>query len=551
MNELRITPLGGLGRIGGNFMIFETATDMVVVDCGMLFPGTEHPGVDYLVPDPTYIAQRIQKLRAYVITHGHEDHIGALTHVVTKHPAPIYATGFTLGLLEMKFGDRPLSIDPEFRRLRDGQPVSIGEFIFEPIPVTHSIPDAVSLAITTPVGIVVMTGDFKLDDSPYDGRRTDVARFKQLGDQGVVALLSDSTNAERPGRSWSESVVNESIHRLIGNAPNRVCLTTFSSHIHRVQAVIDASTEAGRSVIPVGRSVAQNIQMALERGYLKAERGALADPSYFEDLPRSHVTVIASGSQGEPQSSMTRIAAGTHGYVKLDAGDRVLWSSRQIPGNEIAIAAVTNNLLRAGIELIDERVDRIHTTGHAYSEELSDMIGWVRPRHFIPVHGEYRHLVAHAKLAERAGISPAYIHIVEDGQPLVLRGQGADVRVRRDEPVPHGFVFLEGDNYREVGEVVLRDRRILSETGIVVCVAVFNDNGDLLAGPQIATRGVVHVDESAELLNEVIDEARRALEDVSENDDETLAEEMRVAVRRFFRRKLGKKPLVVPLVMRQ
>ncbi|MEZ0311580.1 MAG: ribonuclease J [Myxococcota bacterium] len=551
MTELRITPLGGLGRIGGNLMIFETPTDLVVVDCGMLFPGSEHPGVDYLVPDTTYLAQRRHKLRAYVITHGHEDHIGALTHVVTKLPAPIYATGFTLGLITMKFGDRPGAIDPELHRLRDNEPVRIGDFVIEPIAVTHSIPDAVALAITTPVGVVVMTGDFKLDEAPLDGRVTNAQRFKELGDRGVVALLSDSTNAERPGRSWSEKIVTESIHRLIDNAPNRVCLTTFSSHIHRVQAVIDASWAAGRTVIPVGRSVAQNVQMSLERGYLKAEHGALADPTNYEDLPRSHVTVIASGSQGEPMSSMTRIAAGTHGYVRLDRGDRVLWSSRQIPGNELAIATVTNNLLRAGVELIDERIDRVHTTGHAFADELADMIGWVKPKHFIPVHGEYRHLVAHAKIAERMGVAQRNIHLIEDGQPLLLRGQDGAVAVHRDEPVPHGFVFLEGDNYLEVGEVVLRDRRLLAETGIVVCVAVLNERGDLVAGPEIATRGVVHVDESADLLAAVKDEARRALAEVSENDDEVLAEEMRVAVRRFFRRELGKKPLVVPLVMRK
>ena len=532
-------------------MILETPADLVVVDCGMLFPGTEHPGVDYLVPDTTYLAQRKHKLRAYVITHGHEDHIGALTHVVTKFPAPVYATGFTLGMLTMKFGDRAGAVEPDLRRLRDNEPVRIGDFTFEPIAVTHSIPDAVALAITTPVGVVVMTGDFKIDNSPLDGRTCNAARFKELGDRGVVALLSDSTNAERPGRSWSESVVAEGLHRLIGNAPNRVLITTFSSHMHRIQGVIDASYAAGRTVIPVGRSVVQNIQMALERGYLKAERGAITEPGHFDNMPRSHVTVIASGSQGEPQSSMTRIAANAHGLVHLDAGDRVLWSSRQIPGNEIAIGAVTNNLLRSGIELIDSSVDRVHTTGHAFADELEDMLRWVRPHYFVPVHGEYRHLVAHAKIGEKTGIARDAIHIIEDGQPLVFRGHGKDVTVRRDEIVPHGFVCLEGEDYVEVGEVVLRDRRVLAETGIVVCVVVLDDRGNRMSGPEIATRGVVHVDESADVIAAARDEARRAVDAVDQNDDDIIAEEMRVAVRRFFRRELGKKPLVVPLVMRQ
>lgn len=540
-------------------MVFETAADIVVVDCGMLFPGNEHPGVDYLVPDTTYLAERRHKLRAYVITHGHEDHIGALTHVVTKLPAPIYATNFTLGLISMKFADRAGAVDPELHRLRDRQEVRIGDFVIEPIAVTHSIPDAVALSITTPVGVIVMTGDFRIDPTPPGGRLTDLQRLRELGDRGVVALLSDSTNSERSGRSWSEKVVADTLHKVIRDAPHRVTITTFSSHIHRIQAVLDASYEAGRTVIPVGRSVAQNIQMALERGFLKAEHGALADPTYFENIPRSHVTVIASGSQGEPQSAMTRIAAGTHGYVRLDPHDQVIWSSRRIPGNELAIAAVVNNLLRSGVQLIDDRVLPVHTTGHAFADELAQMITLVRPRFFIPVHGEYRHMLAHAKIAEGCGVRREAIHIIEDGQPLVVRSEDGTLTMVRDEPVTAGFVFVEGESHAEVGEVVLRDRRVLAETGIVVCAAVLNDKGELVTRPAIATRGVVHVDENADLLAAAADEAQRAIDELaasrgrgpfSSDDEELLAEEMRVAVRRFFRREVGKRPLVVPLVMR-
>ncbi|MBC7794837.1 MAG: ribonuclease J [Clostridia bacterium] len=429
--------------------------------------------------------------------------------------------------------------------------MQIGEFSIEPIPVTHSIADAVALAITTSIGTVIHTGDFKLDPTPIDGRLTDLKRFRELGDRGVIALLSDSTNAEKPGRTWSELSVANAMREHIGKAPNRVCVTTFSSNIHRVQSIIDASYAVGRTVIPVGRSVVQNIQMSLERGFLKVERGALAEPSYYDNIPRSHVTVIASGSQGEAQASMTRIAKATHPYIRLDPEDRVIWSSRRIPGNELAIGSVTGNLLRAGIELLDDRVPHVHTSGHAFADELGDIISAVRPRFFVPVHGELRHMRAHAKIAEGLGVEPANIFIVEDGQPLVITDTPQGSLMRRDEPVHTGHIFIEGDGLNRVDEVVLRDRNILAETGIVVVVAVVDDIGALVSGPEIATRGVIHVDANAGMMNALRDEVTAALDTGElERGDDALAEDMRLAVRRFFRRELGKKPIVVPLVMR-
>ena len=550
-NSVKIVPLGGLGRIGGNMMVLETERDLIVIDCGMLFPGVDQPGVDYLAPDPAYVAERFHKLRAYVITHGHEDHIGAIAETVATLPAPIYATKFTHGLMENKFGDRPDVVKPDFHTLRDNVPVQIGDFHIEPIPVTHSIADAVALAIRTPAGLIVHTGDFKLDPTPIDGRLTDMQRFRALGDEGVVALLSDSTNAERPGRTWSELEVSHALHRIIAEAPNRVIVTTFSSNIHRVQAIVDASVAAGRTVIPVGRSVVQNIQMALERGFLKAERGAIADVSYYESIPRSHVTVIASGSQGEPQASMTRIANGSHPYVKIDPDDRVIWSSRRIPGNEIAIGTVINNLLRAGIDLVDDHVPFVHTSGHAFADELADVISAVRPRFFIPVHGEYRHMRAHAKIAERLGIAPRDTFIIEDGHPLSITATPQGPVVRHEEQVHAGYVFVEGEGMHRVDEVVLRDRRILADTGIVVVIAVLDEIGALVSGPEFATRGVIHVDANAEMLGALKDEVTAALDAGElERGDDAIAEDLRLAVRRFFRRELGKKPIVVPMVMR-
>lgn len=531
-------------------LVLETERDLVVVDCGMLFPTASQPGIDYILPDVSYVRERAHKLRGYLITHAHEDHIGALPYVVPELPAPIYGTRFTLDLIELKQAEFP-DFEPELVRLVERQPVTLGDFTVEPLAVTHSIPGAVALAVTTPAGLLVHTGDFKIDRDPVDGRHTDVERFAELGRQGVAALLSDSTNSERPGWSWSERQVGEALHRLVQATEHRVVVTTFSSNIHRLQLVIDASVAAGRSVMPVGRSVAQNVQMSLERGHLTAPRGSLVDPSYFEKIPRSHLTIIASGSQGEPESSMTRIAAGQHPIVQLDADDTVLLSSRRIPGNELAIGQVVNNLVRLGCRVIDDRSEPIHTSGHAFADEQRHLLDLLKPHVFVPVHGEYRHLARHAELAISSGVQRRNVVVVEDGTPVVLeRGAGGAARVRVGEPVRAGHVYVDGRGVGDVGGEVLRDRRMLAETGMAMVVAIFSEKGELLLGPHIVTRGVTHEDSAGDLLERATAEVARALGKLHrKTDDAARAEEMRVTLRRFFKRELERRPLVLPLVL--
>ncbi len=544
---LKVVPLGGLGQIGANMMAYETGDDLIVVDCGVLFPSAEQPGVDYVIPDVSYLVERRRKLRAFVITHGHEDHIGALPFVLPELDAPVYATRFTMGLIETKLGEYP-EIKPRLHEIRDSQPFVIGEFTIEPIPVTHSIPDAVTLAIQTPAGLVVHTGDFKLDPHPVDGRLTDEEALRRAGERGVLALFSDSTNAERDGHTWSEREVGEELGPLIESARGRVLVTAFASNIHRVQLVIEASERAGRKVILVGRSMQQNVQLAVERGLLRARHGVFAELDDFADLPRDGVTIIAAGSQGEPQSSMVRIAGGQH-TVRIEPKDRVIFSSRRIPGNERAIGRMINSLYRLGAEVVDDRNTKVHTSGHAMNDEQRRMIELCRPRFFVPMHGEYRHLVRHARLAEATGV-PAQTLVVEDGQPVEFVREGDGIGMRRGEPIKAGHVFVDGFGVGDVQEVVLRDRRLLAETGIVICVVILDEHGQVAAGPDLITRGVVHVDENQPLLRQVVQEVREALSSRRGSLDVAEAGELlRQTLRRFFRRELDRRPLIVPVVM--
>jgi ribonuclease J len=547
--SLTAIPLGGLGHVGGNMMAYETADDLVVIDCGVLFPTTDQPGVDYIIPDVSYLLERRSKLRAIVLTHGHEDHLGALPYVLPQLETPIYGTRFTLALLEGKLGEHP-ALKPELKLIQDRTPFAIGGLTFEAIPVTHSIPDAVAFAIRTPAGIIVHTGDFKLDGHPLDARQTDIDAFRRLGDAGVVALFSDSTNAEKPGHTWDERDVGLALDELIGSASRRVVVTTFASHIHRIQMIVEASERAGRKLVPIGRSMQQNIQLALERGLLKARFGAFVDAGEFGRLPPAGVTVIAAGSQGEPESAMTRIATGRHSQVQIEAGDRVILSSRRIPGNERAIGSMVNHLFRREAEVIDDRSAKVHTSGHAFNDEQREMLALCRPQFFVPIHGEYRHLVRHAALAREAGISAANIGVIEDGQPLEFRREGGEVRMRRVPTVTAGHVFVDGKGIGDVGEIVLRDRRVLAETGMVLCVVILREDGVLVGGPDLVTRGVLHVDANQELLARAAAEVREAITDRDGLIDAAdCGERIRQALRRFFRRELDRRPLILPVVM--
>ena len=541
---VKAIPLGGLGQVGGNLMVYETTKDMIVVDCGMLFPSPEQHGVDCLIPNINYILERIEKLRGVVITHGHEDHIGALPYVSAYLPAPIYATGFTLALIKKKFLH---SDPPELRQLFDGQSIRLGEFALEPIPITHSIPDAVSLSITTPVGVVIHTGDFKIDRAPIDGRLTDAARFIELGKEGVTALLSDSTNAQQEGWSWSEQKVAQTLDEIFASAPARILVTTFSSHIHRIQTIINLAEKYGRRVMPVGRSMATNISISKRLGFLHSQEGTLVEPNDFEILARDEVTIIASGCQGEPRSALYKIANQQHPHVILASNDLVIMSSKRIPGNELSVNAIHNAFIRQGITVIDDRLASVHTSGHGFRDEQKTMLEWCKPKMFVPVHGGPSHLLHHAALAEETGVKKDNIRIVENGTPIVITQLEEKWDIRTDEPVESGYICMDG--LAETPEIVLNDRRLLAKFGIVVCTAVLNEAGDLLATPCISTRGVIHVDESADFIETCELEVAKELEKVSNPEEFEYDATIRKTIRRLFKAQYNRRPLIVPAVI--
>lgn len=545
---LRIVPLGGLGRIGGNMMAYETANDLILVDCGMLFPTQDQPGIDYCIPDITYVTSRLPKLRGIVLTHAHEDHHGALPYWLPELNVPVYGTKFTLALAGAKLTEFEIPIN-NFVLIRDNEPFSVGEFNIEPIPVTHSIPDCVMLAIHTPVGTLVHTGDFKLDDAPIDGRKTNLDALKRLGDQGVLALLSDSTNAEKPGHTHSEGDVAKALHDVIGRAPFRVALTTFASNIHRIQSVIDASVAAGRKVVLAGRSMQQNVQLSMERGFLKVPQRTLVDISQYESLPRSGVTVLASGSQGEREATMTRIAKGAHSDIKLEPGDWAIMSSRKIPGNERAIGMVMNHFAKNGVEVVDDRTARVHASGHACNDEQRKVLELVRPHYFVPLHGEYRHMKRHAALAEETGVAKNRIFVLEDGQPLELVALSDGVGAQRALPVPAGLVFVDGNGVGDVDNDVLKDRRSLADAGVVTCTAVYVENGGLVAGPDVVTRGLITDALTQDLVELAEDEVHAALTKLGSASRAKILEEIRLTLRRFFKRELNRRPVILPVVM--
>ncbi|MBJ81097.1 MAG: ribonuclease J [Myxococcales bacterium] len=548
--ELNIVPLGGLGHVGGNMMVYETANDMVVVDCGVLFPGEEHPGVDYIIPDFSYVGQKRDKLRAVVLTHGHEDHLGAVPYFLRSFDVPVYGTHFTLELLRQKY-DKKGREDLELRRIRDYEDFQIGSFHFHPIPVTHSIPDAVSLAIKTPTGTVIHTGDFRFDPTPIDGRVSGFEAYERFGKEGVLALLSDSTNSEKTGQTWSEQEIDKNIKDVVARAPERVLVTPFASHIHRIQSFIDAASASDRQIVVVGRSMRQNIEMSLREGYLKAPGPMFFDASEYDYMPRSKVMIIASGTQGEARSAMTRIAAGAHKEIHMDPGDWVVFSSRRIPGNERAVGELFNQYMRIGVKVIDDRAERIHTSGHAFEDEQAKMLQMCKPKYFIPVHGEYRHMRRHGLLAEKLGWSKNHILNIEDGTPICIREEEGETRYRYGEPVPVGKVFVEGRLANEVDSYVLRDRLIMSDVGVVFCSVALNGSGKLLSTPTLITRGVVHEDINQPLLQSAIREVEGALRPlVQVGKDEELEQVMRRSLKKFFRRELDAHPLILPKVLR-
>jgi len=546
---VRLIPLGGLGEIGLNMMLVESGDDIIAVDCGLLFPDDEMPGVDYVIPDWTYLREQRDRFRAVVLTHGHEDHIGALAYLLREFDVPVYGTPLTLAIARHRLTELGALARADLRPYRPGDEIRVGGLVVEPIRVTHSIADGIGLAIETPAGTVVHTGDFKLDESPVDAAQPDYARFRALGERGVLALCSDSTNVGRPGRTGSETEVGAALQGRFAQAPGRILVATFASHIHRIQQVLNLAAACSRKVALLGRSMVANVAVASELGYLKVPEGLLVTLEELGELPARRQVILSTGSQGETHSAVSLIAAGEHKDVSVGAGDLVIFSSRVIPGNERVIGRAINALLRRGAEVLWEDVAFVHVSGHASQEDLKHMIALTRPRYFMPVHGEYRHLLQHARLAEGAGVPPERVFLVEDGLGLELSKSGARVLAG----YPTGRIFVDGKGIGDVGQVVLRDRQLLAEAGmVVVALTIDKISGSVVAGPEIASRGFVYMKESDELMEEVkraVREALAAREEPEVIDRELIGAIARSAVRRFINQRFDRKPVVIPLVL--
>ena len=547
-HNIRITPLGGVGEIGKNMTVIEYGPEMIVIDCGLCFPREDMLGVDYVIPDITYLTKNKEKVKAVLITHGHEDHIGATPYLLPEIGAPVYGTDLTLALIETKLAEHKCE-GVELNVIKAGDTITVGAFKIEAIRVTHSIDAALGFAIHTPAGTIVHTGDFKVDYTPVDGRLIDIAKFAQLGDQGVLALLSDSTNAENPGYTMSESKVGDMFESYFKNATGRIIVATFASNIHRLQQVISASKRYGRKLCLTGRSMLKIAKIAKELGYLDLDEDLLIEPEEVEKLKKNKVVILTTGSQGETMSGLVRMAAGEHKKLNMIPGDLVIISSTPIPGNEKYVSDVINMLYRRGADVINESVADVHVSGHACEEELKMMITLTKPRFFIPVHGEYRHLYRHAALAEGLGIPRSRIFIPEIGKVIELGQKFA----RETETVPSGSVIIDGLGVGDVGNVVLRDRKLLSQDGLfIVVVTMSSETGELISGPEIISRGFVYMRESTDLL----ERARKIIMDEIDDcvkkqmtDWTTLKGRIKKALRTYLYDLTKRSPMILPIII--
>ena len=547
VSRLRYLPLGGLGEVGINMWALEWEGKVLVVDSGLMFPQEDMLGIDLVLPDISYLLEKGREVVGIFLTHGHEDHIGGLPYALKKLNVPVYGTRLTLGLLKPKLREHHVLREADLREVRVGDAVQLGPFRVETVAVCHSIPDAAGLSIQTPVGRVIYTSDFKLDPAPPDGPPTDMARFKRLGDDGVLLLLSDSTNAERGGHSGSERDLHAPFERIFGEAPGRIVVANFASNIHRIQHLVRMAVQFQRRVAVVGRSLQQNFRTSQELGFLSVPEGLTVPLEEADRIAPGKLLLLTAGSQGEPMSALTRFAAQRHPLVNVRKGDWVVISARPIPGNERLVHQTVNNLYRNGARVFYSEVGNVHVTGHAHRDELREMLDAVRPKFFIPVHGEYRQLLQHAELAKEAGISADRVVVVEDGEAVELDGES----IRRGDKISTGLVFVDGLGVGDVEEVVLRDRRHLAEDGIlVVTLALDRDTGSLRAGPDLLSRGVIE----PELSSSLMADARRAAMDVIERladshaDVNILQEAIHDAVSKTVWRQTRRRPMVIPVV---
>lgn len=545
---LKVIPIGGLNEIGKNMTLLEYNNQILIIDCGMTFPEDEMYGIDIVIPDFSYVIENRDKLVGMVITHGHEDHIGAIPYLLKNVKLPIYGTRLTLGLVENKLKDHQIIGD--LRTIKAGDKIQLRDFKIETIRTTHSIADAICLAITTPAGVIFHTGDFKIDYTPIDGEPIDFARLAEIGKKGVTLMMCDSTNAVRPGFTASERVVGRTIENIFRTAKTRIIIATFSSNVHRVQKIIESAVKVGRKVAISGRSMENVVALAIELGYLNIPAGTLVDLKMTKNIPDDKLVIITTGSQGEPMSALSRIASGEHKSVKLKAGDMVILSSTPVPGNEKTVSNVVNKLFEKGAEVIYSDIADIHVSGHACQEELKLMHSLIKPKFFMPVHGEYRHLIQHARLAESLGLKSENIFVLENGNILNVNKKKA---YKDEQHVDADAILVDGLGVGDVGNIVLRDRKLLSESGLIIVVAAIDKESNVIvSGPDIISRGFVYVRENEKL----IEEARRVAEDAIEKcqrknirDWNTMKSKVRDSLGSYIYQTTKRDPIILPIFL--
>ena len=548
LKKLNIIPLGGLGEIGKNMTAFRYDNDLILIDAGLMFPEDDMLGIDLVIPDITYLIENQDKLKGIFLTHGHEDHIGALPFILKQLDVPVYGTALTLGILEGRLEEAGGST-ANLNVVKSGDRVRAGVFKLEFMRVNHSIPDAIGMAIHTPVGLIVHTGDFKIDQTPVDGQVMELNRFAEYGDKGVLLMMADSTNAERPGYTQSEKFVGETFDNEFRYAKNRIIVATFSSNVHRIQQICDAAVRYGRKVAVMGRSMVNVVNISLKLNYLNVPEGVLIDIDEIRNYTNDKIVVICTGSQGEPMSALTRMSMGENRKVQIVPGDTVIISAAPIPGNEKMVSNTINHLYMLGAEVVYEKANGVHVSGHASQEELKIMHNLVRPKFFMPVHGEYRHLVKHARLAESLGM---------DHKNIVIAENGAVVELTRDKictngKIMAGNVLIDGLGVGDVGNIVLRDRRQLSQDGImIVVVGVDGATNQIVSGPDIVSRGFVYVREAEDLMGEARDKVQVALDKCEENNNtewSALKTAIRDSLGRFLFEKTRRRPMIIPIIM--
>ena len=547
-NKVQIIPLGGLGEIGKNMTVFRYGDDMILVDAGLMFPEDDMLGIDLVIPDISYLIENQDKLKGIFLTHGHEDHIGALPYVMKQIDCPVYGTALTLGILQGRLKENGVSSE-NLRTIKPGDKITAGAFKLDFIRVNHSIPDAIAIAINTPIGTIIHTGDFKIDHTPVDGQVTEFNKFAEYGDRGVLALLADSTNAERPGFTPSEKMVGKTFDDEFRYAKNRIIVATFSSNVHRIQQVIDAALKYDRKVAVIGRSMVNVVNIAKELGYLKAPEGEIIDIDETHNYTPDKIVIITTGSQGEPMSALTRMAMNDHKKVDIMPGDTVIISATPIPGNEKLVSRTIDHLYKLGADVIYEKSNGVHVSGHASQEEIKLVHNLVRPQFFIPVHGEFRHLIKHANLAQSLGMPKENIVIAENGSVIEITKNSIGINGK----VQAGKVLVDGLGVGDVGNIVLRDRRQLSQDGImIVVVTIDKENCHVVSGPDIVSRGFVYVREAEGLMDEARDKVQMALEKCEENgisEWSAIKSTVRDSLGRFLYERTRRRPMILPIIM--